>query len=134
MMPRTSVGRMIRAGGAARGLTSVATRILNAGDGTIENRAEASPRMAQENAKAQAAVAVRAEFKPWAIRFLLTARGRHRIPDAKSWSDGINELSEPELEELAQRLGISYEPPKLPQSYPKPTPKLPQTYPTMTPE
>ena len=142
-MPRTSDGRIIRAVRTAHGLISVAARILGVEEATIEKRAEASARVAQEIGKAQAFAADRAELKlieaalrgePWAIRFLLTARGRHRIPDAKSWSDGINDLSEPELVELEQRLGISYEPLKLPQTNPEPTLNRPCNHPRMTPK
>ena len=89
---------MIRAVRAAHGLISVAARIFGVDATTIEKRAEASPRVAGEIAKSQAAVA------------------------AKSWSAGLIELGETEIEELEQRLGIGFQAPNLPQMNPKTTP------------
>lgn len=116
-MPRLTNARIIQAVQAARGLIGVAARQLGIDRAALCRRAEKSPAIAEAIADARALSIDVAELQlaeackqgeSWAIRFLLQTQGRDRGYAPRSDDAPQDEqLSEQELAELEQRLGIS---------------------------
>lgn len=130
-MPRITDARIIQALMATQGLVTLAARNLGVEPGAVWRRAENSPRIAAAINDAREHAVDVAELmllqackqgESWAIRFFLQTQGRDRGYAPRTDDSTTDEpLSEHELAEMEQRLGITPPQWELPNRVQKPS-------------